>query len=105
MEDLGRKDIGDFGDSGLLQEIRVWRHSELGSWRSLGTTVLARSHVLRSDITSCFTVAGFDGLAVETQELKGQRVFWVGPYISMSLKAKKPSSRKIYYRTWRSNVS
>ena len=48
-------------------------------------------------------VAGFNGVAVESQVLKDRGL--LGPVISTMLRARKSTSRKIYHRTWRAYIS
>lgn len=79
------------------------RTSSGGCKHPLGATSQRGPVVLRADLPSCFTVAAFNGLGIESQ-VRSYRG-WSGSVIPTLLNARKSTSRKMYHHTWKAYIS
>lgn len=66
-QDPVRKDNSDFNCTSLAKEGMVCRHCELGGEWPLGASSPGGHSASGSSIAYCFTVAGFNSLAIGTQ--------------------------------------
>lgn len=79
------------------------RTSSGGRKHPLGATSQRGPVVPRADLPSCFTVADFNGLAIESQVLRDRGLS--GSVIPTMVKARKSTSSKIYHCTWKAYIS
>ncbi|CAJ0940919.1 unnamed protein product [Ranitomeya imitator] len=98
-EDQSGRGAGHPDRPGLAQESLVRGARQPSRGRSLVPSRQARSAVPGSDLPPEFSVAQFNGVAVETAVLRASGLS--DRVIHTMIQARKPSSSRIYYRTWK----
>ncbi|CAJ0937887.1 unnamed protein product [Ranitomeya imitator] len=98
-EDQSGRGDGHPDRPGLAQESLVRGARQPSRGRSLVPSRQARSAVPGSDLPPEFSVAQFNGVAVETAVLRASGLS--DRVIHTMIQARKPSSSRIYYRTWK----
>ena len=99
----GRGDSDDSNRPGLAPASVVRRSRAPSGGYALAAASAGGPTVPRSYTPSCFTVAGFNGMAIESQVLRDRGLS--DSVISTMLRARKSSSRKICHRTWKAYIS